>query len=94
MTKKAIRKKIVEKCKKTTKCLQCKEVNGFVKKMTASKTGTGGSVLKIVHEKFKGKDKDTIVQTQIGKDFVNVQGSMAFRALGSGRNERCFATTL
>lgn len=72
MAKKAIRKKIVDKCKKTTKCPHCKEVNGFVKKMTASKTGTGGSVLKIVHEKLKGKDKDTIVQAQLGKYFVNV----------------------
>lgn len=67
MTKKAIRKKITEKCKKHTKCPHCKEVNGFVKKMTANKTGTGGSVLKIVHEKYRGKDKDSIIQAQMGK---------------------------
>lgn len=67
MTKKAIHKKIINKCKKLTKCPYCREVNGFVKKMTANKTGTGNSVLKIVHEKFRDKDKDAIVQAHLGK---------------------------
>lgn len=58
MTKKVIRKKIIDKCKKINKCLRCKDINGVIKKLTASKTGTGGGVLKIVHEKFRNK-KDT-----------------------------------
>lgn len=67
MTKKAIHKKIVAKCKKLTKCPHCKEVNGFVKKMTANKAGTGNSVLKIIHERFRDKDKETMIQAQLGK---------------------------
>lgn len=66
MTKKAIRKKIIEKCKKLTKCPYCKETNGFVKKLTASKGSTGGSVLKIVCEKNRGSDKETILKEQLG----------------------------
>lgn len=64
MTKKAIRKKIVDKCKKLTKCPYCKEVNGFVKKMTSAKGGGGNSVLKIVHEKNRGKDKEALLEVQ------------------------------
>lgn len=67
MTKKSIRKKILEKCKKLNKCPKCKNVNGFVKKMTASKGGTGNSVLKIVHELNRGKDKDSVMKEQLGK---------------------------
>lgn len=68
MVKKKIREKIVSKCKKITKCPHCKEVNGFVKKMTAGKGSTGNSVLKIVHEKNKGKDKMVLLQEQL-KEF-------------------------
>ncbi|CAG9816329.1 unnamed protein product [Phaedon cochleariae] len=65
MTKKAIRKKIVEKCRKITKCPHCSEVNGFVKKMTAAKGSTGNSVLKIVHEKNRSsKDKNAMAERQ------------------------------
>lgn len=68
MTKKAIRKKIIDKCKKINKCLNCKEINGVVKKVTANKSGGGGSVLKIGHEKFRGKkDKDPAVVEQMCK---------------------------
>lgn len=68
MAKKAIRKKVTDKCKKVNKCPYCKEPNGTVKKITASKSaGGGGSVLKIGYEKFSGKkDKDALVQEQIG----------------------------
>ncbi|EFA01191.1 DNA-directed RNA polymerase III subunit RPC1 [Tribolium castaneum] len=67
MTKKAIRKKIIEKCRKLTKCPYCKESNGFVKKLTASKGSTGGSVLKIVCEKNRGSDKETVLKEHIEK---------------------------
>jgi DNA-directed RNA polymerase beta' subunit len=67
MTKRAIRKKIIDKCKKLTKCPHCKETNGFVKKMTASKGSTGGSVLKIMCEKNRSGDKEAIMKEHIGK---------------------------
>ncbi|KAJ8955952.1 hypothetical protein NQ314_006801 [Rhamnusium bicolor] len=67
MTKKAIRQKIVDKCKKITKCPYCKEVNGFVKKMPATKGGGGNSVLKIVHEKNRGRDKNVLFEEQINE---------------------------
>lgn len=68
MTKKSIRKKIIDKCKKINKCPHCKEINGVVKKLTAGKGSSGSAgVLKIVHEKFRGKkDKDAVVQEHIG----------------------------
>lgn len=65
MTKKAIYKKIIAKCKKLTKCPHCKNDNDFVKKMPANKAGTGNSVLKIVREK-RDKDKDALIQAQLG----------------------------
>lgn len=76
MVKKKIREKIVGKCKKVTKCPHCKEVNGFVKKMTAGKGSTGNSVLKIVHEKNKGKDKQLLMEEQV-KEFNPVIESNA-----------------
>lgn len=68
MTKKSLRKKVIDKCKKANKCPHCKEINGVVKKLTGSKSGLGSAgVLKIVHEKFRGKkDKDPVVQEQMG----------------------------
>lgn len=71
MTKKAIHKKIIAKCKKLTKCPHCKEINGFVKKLTANKAGTANSVLKIVHEKFKDKDKESMIQAQLSMFQLN-----------------------
>lgn len=65
MVKKTVRKKVLEKCKKISKCPYCKDTNGVVKKMTASKTGSGGSVLKIVHEKY-GSKNDQAVKNQVG----------------------------
>lgn len=75
MVKKKIREKIVTKCKKTTKCPHCKEVNGFVKKMTAGKGSTGNSVLKIVHEKNKGKDKTLLLQEQLREFHTVIQSN-------------------
>lgn len=68
MTKKAIRKKIIEKSKKISKCFKCKGVNGVVKKLTASKSGgSAGGVLKIIHEKFRGrKERDPVLQATLG----------------------------
>lgn len=74
MVKKAVRKKIVDKAKKVNKCPYCKELNGTVKKATSSmKSGTtGGSVLKILHEKFRSKkDKDEVLKDQLGMDIIH-----------------------
>lgn len=73
MTKKAIHKKIITKCKKLTKCPHCKRTNGFVKKMSANKTGTGNSMLKIVYDKFRDKDKNAVTQAQLGLMFFFVK---------------------
>ncbi|XP_066147818.1 DNA-directed RNA polymerase III subunit RPC1 [Euwallacea fornicatus] len=62
MTKRAIRKKIIEKCKKVVKCPHCKATNGFVKKMTAAKGSTNNTVLKIVHEIYREKDKEKLME--------------------------------
>lgn len=62
MTKKSIRKKIIDKSKKVTKCPYCKAPNGFVKKMTAAKGSTNNSVLKIVHEIYREKDKEKLME--------------------------------
>lgn len=70
MTKKAIRKKIIEKCKKVTKCPYCKEHKGFIKKLTAGKGSTGGSVLKIACEKTRGIDKETLAKQQFRMYFI------------------------
>lgn len=66
MTKKTIRKRIVEKCKKITRCPHCKEVNGFVKKLTAGKGNPGGSVLKIIHER-KNQDLEELQKASYAK---------------------------
>lgn len=58
------------KAKKVTTCPHCQELNGVVKKVTAAMKvgGSGGSVLKIIHEKFRSKkEKDAIVKQQLGK---------------------------
>lgn len=76
MTKKLIRKKIIEKCKKVNKCPYCGESNGFVKKMTGNKgMSTGNSVLKIVHEKNRGKDKEVVIQEQLNEFNSAVEGN-------------------
>lgn len=48
LAKKALRKKVVELCKKVSKCHFCGEINGTVKKC---------GLLKISHEKFRAQKK-------------------------------------
>jgi DNA-directed RNA polymerase III subunit RPC1 len=52
LTKAAIFKKVLEKCKKNKICPYCHQPNGTVKKIT------GVSTLKIIHEKYKGKSME------------------------------------
>ncbi|XP_034186947.1 DNA-directed RNA polymerase III subunit RPC1 [Osmia lignaria lignaria] len=59
LTRKALRKQILEKAKKTTVCQNCGDLNGTVKK---------AGLLKIVHEKYKAKKKiDAIVQQKLAE---------------------------
>ncbi|XP_035735078.1 DNA-directed RNA polymerase III subunit RPC1-like isoform X1 [Vespa mandarinia] len=63
LTRKALRKQILEKAKKTTTCQNCGELNGTVKK---------AGLLKIVHEKYRTKKKaDAIVQEKLS-EYSNV----------------------
>ena len=52
LAKKALRKKIVDLCKKTNKCHYCGEINGIVKKC---------GLLKISHEKYRSQKKNSDV---------------------------------
>jgi DNA-directed RNA polymerase III subunit RPC1 len=54
LTKKALRKKIQEVCKKVTCCPNCTDLNGVVKKC---------GMLKISHEKFRSVKKDSTIIT-------------------------------
>lgn len=59
LSRKALRKQILEKAKKTTTCQYCGELNGTVKK---------AGLLKIVHEKYKSKKKaDVVVQAKLAE---------------------------
>lgn len=59
LTRKALRKQILDKAKKTTVCQNCGDLNGTVKK---------AGLLKIVHEKYKAKKKiDAIVQQKLAE---------------------------
>ena len=49
LKKKATRKKIIELCKKVTKCPYCLDINGTVKKC---------GLLKISHEKYRSQKKN------------------------------------
>nr|XP_023022188.1 DNA-directed RNA polymerase III subunit RPC1 [Leptinotarsa decemlineata] len=84
MTKKAIRKKLIEKCRKITKCPYCKELNGFVKKMTAAKGSAGNSVLKIVHEKNRGKDKQLLLESQVNEYSLAIESNPDIRTVFTG----------
>ncbi|KAG5879450.1 hypothetical protein JTB14_027687 [Gonioctena quinquepunctata] len=84
MTKKTIRKKIIDKCRKITKCPHCKEINGFVKKMTAAKGSTGNSVLKIVHEKNRGKSKQKLLEQQMLTFSSSIESNPDIRSTLSG----------
>ena len=50
----AVMKKVVEQCKKERECPHCQALNGIVKRV--------GS-MRIIHEKFKEKDKTERAQT-------------------------------
>ena len=52
LKKKALRKKIVEMCKKVKTCHYCQDINGIVKKC---------GLLKISHEKFRSQKKTSDV---------------------------------
>lgn len=52
LTKKVVRKKIVELCKKITRCHYCNDINGTVKKC---------GLLKISHEKYRSQKKTSDV---------------------------------
>ncbi|XP_049812819.1 DNA-directed RNA polymerase III subunit RPC1 [Schistocerca nitens] len=57
LTRKALRKQILDKCKKITICPHCSELNGVVKKC---------GLLKIVHEQYRSKKKtDPLVQHKL-----------------------------
>ena len=59
LSRKALRKQILEKAKKTSICPHCGEQNGTVKK---------AGLLKIVHEKFKGKKStDAVLQEKLAE---------------------------
>ncbi|EFN78064.1 DNA-directed RNA polymerase III subunit RPC1 [Harpegnathos saltator] len=61
LARKALRKQILEKAKKTTICQNCKEINGTVKK---------AGMLKIVHEKYKNKKKqENIIEEKLLSDY-------------------------
>ncbi|CAG9763359.1 unnamed protein product [Ceutorhynchus assimilis] len=84
MTKKSIRKKIVDKCKKIVKCPYCKSTNGFVKKMTAAKGSTNNTVLKIVHEVYRVKDKDKLMEKLSQEFHLAIEGNPEIQsALGN-----------
>jgi DNA-directed RNA polymerase III subunit RPC1 len=52
LAKSALLKKVIEKCKKVKSCPHCHASNGTVKKIT------GAPTLKIVHEKYKGRQAE------------------------------------
>lgn len=61
LARKALRKQILEKAKKTTICHNCKDINGIVKK---------AGMLKIVHEKYKSKKKqECIIEEKLINDY-------------------------
>ena len=56
LAKKALHKKLVDKCKKVRACPHCGSLNGTVKKIT------GAPTLKIVHERYKGRNSDEEIE--------------------------------
>ena len=57
LQKASVFKKLVEKCKKVRHCPYCGQNNGTVKKIT------GAPTLKIIHERFKGRQADEEMET-------------------------------
>ena len=56
LAKSALHKKLVDKCKKVRECPHCGALNGTVKKIS------GAPTLKIVHERYKGRNSDEEVE--------------------------------
>ncbi|XP_076289845.1 DNA-directed RNA polymerase III subunit RPC1-like [Lasioglossum baleicum] len=63
LSRKALRKQILDKAKKTTVCQNCGDLNGTVKK---------AGLLKIVHEKYKAKKKTDVVVLDKLAEYNNV----------------------
>lgn len=66
LTKKALRKQIQDLCKKVTRCPNCNEINGMVKKC---------GMLKISHEKFRSLKKDHVI---IKEELVAYENAVEF----------------
>lgn len=65
LQKKALHKKIVERCRKQNTCHYCGAANGQVKKC---------GLLKIVHERYKATKKNDAVIKEILEDFEEARG--------------------
>ena len=63
LTKKALRKKILEKAKKSTLCFFCNALNGVVKKC---------GLLKISHEKYRAQKKTSEVVMEKLREYDEV----------------------
>lgn len=63
LSRKALRKQILEKAKKISVCPHCKEMNGTVKK---------AGLLKIIHEKYKAKKKTEMMIQEKLAEYDNV----------------------
>lgn len=66
LTKKALRKQIQDVCKKVTRCPNCNDINGMVKKC---------GMLKISHEKFRSVKKDSPI---IKEELVAYENAMEY----------------
>lgn len=67
LIKGAIFKKIVETCKKTSRCQHCDYANGVVKKLTSG-------FFKIAHEKYRAKnaaDEDDLYQQKMEQIYLS-----------------------
>ncbi len=73
LTKKSLRKKIIELCKKINKCHYCGETNGVVKKC---------GLLKISHEKFRSQKKTSdVVSAKLAEYDEAVEGNKELGAM-------------
>lgn len=74
LEKKKLRKQILEKASKNSICPHCRELNGTVKK--ASQT-----FLKIVHEKYKKKKLDVIVEQNLAEFQFAIQDNKEIESI-------------
>jgi len=72
LTKQALFKKVVEKCKKAKDCPYCGATNGTVKKIT------GAPTLKIVHERYKSKTARTANDDEIDELMGTLQTAIEY----------------